>query len=203
MLSRDAFERLLRALDEDLQRAGEAYERLRLKLMKFFEWRGSGRPDELADRTFDRVGRKLEEGETIHASDPSAYVYAVARNILKESWVEERRWREAEKEARDEGSESERVAREARHRCVDLCLESMPPDSRRLLLLYYATPGSARIPARKALARELGAPLNALRIRMHRLRISMEGCVKKCLRPGDDEMNRPDGHFKRRGRERS
>lgn len=203
MLNRDAFERLLRALGDDPQRAGEAYERLRGKLMKFFEWRGSDRPDTLADLTFDRVGRKLEEGETIRSADPAAYVYAVARNILKESWVEERRQRDAESGARDDGNEQARITHESRHRCLDRCLESMSAESRRLLLRYYTAPGSARIPARKALAQELGVPLNALRIRMHRLRADLERCIEDCLREADPEMDRPRTHLNRGRRESS
>ncbi len=46
---------------------------------------------------------------------------------------------------------------------------------------YYHDEKRAKIDYRKQLADALGIPLNALRIRAHRVRISLEKCVKDCL----------------------
>ncbi|MBL8114745.1 MAG: hypothetical protein JNK60_17825, partial [Acidobacteria bacterium] len=46
-----------------------------------------------------------------------------------------------------------------------------------LLLRYYQGDGASRIENRKALADELHVPMNALRIRVHRLRERLERCV--------------------------
>jgi hypothetical protein len=62
------FDRLLEAPDSDRERAGQSYVQIRRKLVKFFEWHGSSCPDDLADRTIDRVCRKVEEGQTIRAA---------------------------------------------------------------------------------------------------------------------------------------
>src|SRR6516165_9977310 len=83
------FEGLLEWLDSDRARAGERYEIIRRKLVKFFEWRGAAEAADLADRTIDRVSLKLEEGGVRREENPSAYFYGVARNILKESWAED------------------------------------------------------------------------------------------------------------------
>ena len=44
-LSQRGFDRLLDRLGPDRERAGERYEALRFKLIKFFEWRGSPFPE--------------------------------------------------------------------------------------------------------------------------------------------------------------
>jgi DNA-directed RNA polymerase specialized sigma24 family protein len=192
----DAFDRLLAALDADRERAGERYEMLRRKLARFFEWRGAADPEDLVDRTFDRVGRKLLEGETIRAADPSHYVYAVAKNILKESWSGERRRREAGRGfVPAHGSAEETLSVETTHVCLDACLARMPERSRGLLLRYYGAHGSARIADRKATAEELGVPLNALRIRMHRARAALEDCIRGCLEKKTGETDREKSHL--------
>jgi hypothetical protein len=55
-LTPEAFDRFLGSLDIDRDRAGEKYENLRLKLLRFFEWRGALHPDLLADETLERSG---------------------------------------------------------------------------------------------------------------------------------------------------
>lgn len=54
-LSEVAFSKLLRWLDSDEQSAGEKYERLRQKLLLFFEHRGCPIPSELADKTLETI----------------------------------------------------------------------------------------------------------------------------------------------------
>lgn len=178
-----AFERLLGVLDSDRERAGERYETIRRKLLKFFEWRGCLRPDELADETIDRVARRLAEGEQIRAEDPASYFHGVAQNVLRETWARQRREAEARATpaetpaAPDPAQEDPLVER--RLACLERCLGRLPPESRRLVMAYYGE--GAPIRNRKALAAELKIAMNALRIRMHRFRIRLESCVRACL----------------------
>ncbi len=72
-LTADGFETLLERLGEDKTQAAEKYEELRLKLIKYFVWRGVSNlfADNLADETLDRLAKKLAEGveiENINAS---------------------------------------------------------------------------------------------------------------------------------------
>lgn len=53
----ERFDNLLRLLDLDRDVAGDKYERLRRKLIKFFEWNACFPAEDLADETFDRVGK--------------------------------------------------------------------------------------------------------------------------------------------------
>jgi DNA-directed RNA polymerase specialized sigma24 family protein len=198
-LSPERLRRLLAFLDPDSERAGSAYERLRLKLIKFFEWRGGACADDLADRTIDRVGRKIEEGEQIRLEDPAGYFYAVARNVLREHWGEEKREAAAHRllyaerstsagEARDMAADV--FERETRLRCLETCLARLAPENRHLITRYYQGQRSVKIANRKSLAVALGIPINALRIRSHRVRAELESCVRECLnRPREAKWN--------------
>ena len=82
-LTEEAFAKFLACLDPDPARAGEKYEALREALVKFLDWRGAPFPDELVDETFNRVTRKLEEGETI--CDLPNYCHGVTRLVFLQS----------------------------------------------------------------------------------------------------------------------
>jgi DNA-directed RNA polymerase specialized sigma24 family protein len=83
VLTGGAFERFLSCLDADIEHAGEKYEAIRRKLVKYFDWRGAHFPEECADETLDRVVRKLEAGETIR--DIPTYCHGIARLVFLET----------------------------------------------------------------------------------------------------------------------
>ena len=178
--SPSGLDRLLATLDPDRAVAAEKLLLLRRKLLKFFAWNRAAVPDELADETLDRVVRRLGEGETIRSPDPGAYVHGVARNVLHESWSRPRLVR-VPASALAPPPESEQVAAERRSRCLDRCLARLPAESRRLLLAYYQADGGAKIAARSRLAAELQLSSGGLRLKLHRLRVGLQGCVRSCL----------------------
>ena len=51
VLTQEAFNRLLASLDADCEQAGQKYERIRLKLIHYFAWRGTTFPEAEADET--------------------------------------------------------------------------------------------------------------------------------------------------------
>jgi DNA-directed RNA polymerase specialized sigma24 family protein len=186
-LTAEALSRLLARLDDDPERAGEAYEALRRTLVKFFDWRGASRPDECADETLDRLARKLDEGTRVE--DPRGFARGIARLVLFESW------RRPEKRARHvsdselarlpapvlpEGSDSE-----PRAACFTRCLAELPPDGRQLILGYYSAEGRLKIEARKRMANSLGLSENALRSRAQRIRDRLERCIGRCVDQAD------------------
>ena len=185
-LPADAFDRLLGNLDRNRDRAGEIYERIRHRLVSLFRWRGCRTPEELADRTFDRVARRLVEGAELRVADPYVYFHGVALNVLREYWREperDRQWLDAPAGLetavqRDDDEED----RERRLECAAGCLAQLPDDRRRLIEVYHTGSGGARIEARQALARQHGIPLNALRIRAYRIRATLQDCVNRCMR---------------------
>jgi RNA polymerase sigma factor (sigma-70 family) len=191
-LNAEAFEKLLASLDSDREKAGEKYEQLRTRLLRFFEWRGAESPDELSDETLDRVSLKLFQGELI--LDLSGYVYGVARNVLRESWEKQQRQRsviEAVAEQALVSRETEGVSDDAEQeieilRCLERCLGKLSAENRELIIAYYQQEKGAKIQNRRQLASRLGIPINALRIRVFRIRERLELCVRQCA--GNDLM---------------
>jgi DNA-directed RNA polymerase specialized sigma24 family protein len=177
-LTQDAFDLLLAQLDADRHEAGNKYEVLRRKLMKFFEWRGCSCPDDLADETMNRVARNLEAGEQIH--NFVAYCVGTARHVFLESL----RTRQRERELQDMQQSLPTSAEDPDLRlgCLECCLRELSQEDFKLIVQYYEDNKQARIKARRNLAAQLEIPLNALRIRTHRIRVRLEDCVAKCVR---------------------
>ena len=181
VLTREAFNRLLASLDADCEQAGQKYERIRLKLIRYFAWRGTTFPEAEADETINRVAQKIEAGEEI--KNLNAYFYGVARLVFAESLRIREKEQEAIKRAplaevpyKDDDSDSAR-----RRVCLANCLRRLPEESRDLIIEYYQDEQGEKIKRRKDLASRLGIPVNALRIRAHRIRTGLEMCVKECL----------------------
>lgn len=181
-LNAESFEHLLALFGPDRGRAGERYESIRRALVKFFECKGGRFPEELADETLDRVARRLAEGEQIRVSDPAAYIHGVARNVLRSDWAQRQRVVQKAATPAEQPTDVEDASRaERRLACLDRCLSALPPETRQLVLRYYEDERRAKIDGRRALSESLGIGLNALRIRVHRVRARLESCVRACL----------------------
>jgi DNA-directed RNA polymerase specialized sigma24 family protein len=181
VLTREAFERLLAWLDPDRERAGQKYEKIRQKLVKFFEFHGCASPEECADVTLDRVARKISEGEEIHASDPYLYFHGVARNVFKE-YLRESKRQPVGLDGLRSAPPADTEHSEQRLTCLSQCLEKLSLERREFILRFYQGERRAKIENRKKLAEERGVSLNALRIRAHRIRVGLEKCVEECLK---------------------
>ena len=180
VLTEAALNKLLETLDADRQRAGEKYRLLHQKLEKFFEVHRCPAAEELADEAINRVARKLEEGLLIQ--NTGNYCVGVARMILKENLKEQGRKTELGDMPSMITSESESAAvSEIKFRCFDGCLDKLPAETRTLIMEYYELRKQAKIDRRKTLAEKLGIPVNALRIRVHRIRAQLEECVIRCI----------------------
>jgi RNA polymerase sigma factor (sigma-70 family) len=191
-MTAEAFRALLAQLDADLDRAGEKYALLRQKLAKFFERRGCHTPAEMADETINRVARRLAEGKEILAGEPARYFYGVARNVLREY----RESRARQSWSLDDISQAEHpchdpvevLARaelrdlyERRLEKLETCLAQLPPAHRDLLLRYYCGEQRDRIDGRRELAARLGITVNALKIRVLRLRKTLAHRINDLL----------------------
>jgi RNA polymerase sigma factor (sigma-70 family) len=192
VLTHDAFSRLLAHFDEETGRAAEEYEITRAELIRLFRYRGCNSPCELADEVINRVARKIEEGEIIPRRELTNYFYGVARNVLREHLRDPQSSASAIDELSPSDHPSEdpeelmelydaRSDAETRLACLEVCLEKLPPETRRLVVSYYEGEEGAKIVNRQRLAEEMGVSLNSLRIRLHRLREKLEKCVSECL----------------------
>src|SRR6059036_1946315 len=95
VMTKEAFDTLLLWLNPDQEQAGEIYEEIRVRLMKFFECQGCLLFEEYTDNTIHRVVRRISEGEKVRSGDPYVYFHGVARNVLREYWKAKDRKTEA------------------------------------------------------------------------------------------------------------
>ena len=185
-LDRGGLERLLDALHPDREQAGHAYEALRERLVRFFEWNRADTPEELADETLDRLAHRLAaNGDEV--LDPARFSAGIARLLLKEHWRENER-REAALSAMA-GSYHDAVKRqmEAAHQeermtVLEECLQAIPGPSRNLIERYFSVEGRTQAHLRQQLAEEYGISTNALRNRVLRTRLELEKNFKLLLR---------------------
>jgi DNA-directed RNA polymerase specialized sigma24 family protein len=173
-ISQDAFDKFLRWLDPDREQAGSKYESIRRKLIKLFVCRGCQAGEELADETINRVIRKVPEIAASYTGNPAAYFCGVARNVHLE-YVKKNPARGPMPVVNPPDQ------REIEYECLERCMDKLAPDNRELMLEYYREEKQAKIDHRKELAARLGIAVNALRIRAHRIRLSLQSCVENCL----------------------
>jgi hypothetical protein len=183
-LTLEAFERLLRWLSPDRDEAARKYEQIRTKMVRLFNWRGCHCPEELFDRTIDRVCRKIELGAYELRGDAIAFCYAVGRFILQEYWREVKLNPLPEDVPLLEIKDRERDERELEG--LEDSLNRLSRCDRDLLVSYYQGEGRERIRKRKDLAAACGGP-NALRIQVFRIRAKLRGSAAE--RALDEDEN--------------
>jgi DNA-directed RNA polymerase specialized sigma24 family protein len=169
---------LLALLDGDRERAGQRYVLLRQKLVSFFCWRRALSPEECADETLNIAARRIAEGEPVR--DVGCYCIGIARLVVLQHRRENERFTPASSEVVAPQFDI-RGADDLRLQCLERCLQELPDDSRQLILAYYESQGGSAIESRRLLARRLGVPLNALRIRAYRIRARLEESVRRML----------------------
>lgn len=182
-LTPEQLKALLRSLDPDPEKAGVRYEVIRRRLIRFFEWRGCDHAEDLTDETINRVARQLA-GDLTLRSDPYAYFCGVARLVDLEDRRKRSRenkiWTDYASVPGNPGDPEDDPDPRLAH--LQHCLDALPAAQRELVLRYHQ--GEQRIEDRKRICRELNIEMNALRIRIHRIRRKIENCVRERLRSG-------------------
>jgi DNA-directed RNA polymerase specialized sigma24 family protein len=183
----EAFEKLLSLLDPDRDRAGEKYETLRLKLAQFFRARGCLAREDLTDEVFDRLTRKLAEGEEIQ--NVFGYGLGVARLV----WLESLKKPEARRDSFDDLqvialTEENEIDKKSRLECLDCCLRALPEEDGSLLVEYCLSEHGSRSATRQQMADRLQIPIGALRIRAHRIKAKFSECFDRCLKDGPKKV---------------
>jgi len=72
-----------------------------------------------------------------------------------------------------------------RRECLERCLRDLPAPDYRLIVEYYQQDKRTGIALRRDFAARLGIPMNALRIRTHRIRVQLERCVEQCMQESE------------------
>lgn len=173
-LTQTTFDSLLAWLDPDRDQAGKVYEQIRRRLIKIFECRGRHDAEELADETINRVTQKVQKIAKDYVGEKALYFYGVAHNVFLESLRKRPPVILPPPLVNSEDTEKE-------YECLDGCVLQLTANNRELVIEYYQNDKRAKIEHRKALAEKLGVAQNALRIRAHRIRLTLQQCVQTCL----------------------
>jgi DNA-directed RNA polymerase specialized sigma24 family protein len=181
LLRPSSFAQLLKWLSEDPGRAGEEYERMRRKLILFFEGSRWGvQAADLTDRAVDIVARRLEEGVVVSPEKRMAFVLGVARNVLRDQLKAPKHASMDREVAAPEREETTLSAQ--RFRCFEHCLvRALSESERELILSFYQGERKRKIQNRSEMACRLGISAEALRSRMHRIRGRLERCIRECM----------------------
>jgi DNA-directed RNA polymerase specialized sigma24 family protein len=164
---------MLRWLGPDPDAAGRKYEDIRRSLVLFFESRRCLSAEEEADKTIDRVARRIDEGEQVKTSNPYLYFYGVALKVLIE-------YQRRPPAAFPPPLPDDPADVELRHSCMESCLAELPAETRQMLTEYCQIDRRLKDGGRK-MAQRLGISVNALRLRVHHARDGLSACVEKCL----------------------
>jgi DNA-directed RNA polymerase specialized sigma24 family protein len=170
-LNPESFEALLRFLHPDRDQAGVLYVELRRTLSRFFASRGFGWCEDLVDVSIARVAGQLAQGLRIRSRSHFGYFRGVADKVAREEWRRERRRRKVQESLAPTMFERE-CELDARLEALEICLDHLAREQRDLFESYHLC--EDRIRGRRELAQRLGLPLNALRIRVHRVRVELE-----------------------------
>lgn len=172
-LSPKGFQKLLGRLAPHPDQAGRIYEDIRERLMRLFEWRGARFPEELADETIDRVAKKLEQGEEIWTQDPYRYFYGVGLRVLSES---------LRQPPAPQPPPAPTRTPELLLELLDRALQKLTKADRETILGFYMGDSPKdRKAVRHALAAHSNVTANALRIRVCRIRASLEDEFRRSL----------------------
>lgn len=173
--TQEGFEKLLRWLDPNRDKAGERYEKIRRRLIGVFSSRGSCDVEDLADRSINVVISKIDWLLENYVGDPALYFYAVAKKIYLESIKPK-----PPPNVLAPDPEPPEVEALASH--LDHCLDQLPRPDRDLVLRYHEFEKREKIRNRMSLAEEFKLSRNALRIRVCHIHSHLKKCIELRLR---------------------
>ena len=173
-LPRESFDEVLAWLNADREVAAEIYVQLREDLTKIFTWNRCLDPEGLTDEVVDRVSKKVHHLSKTYEGNPRLYFYGVARNLIKEEAKKIKAY--AGLEGADPPAKTHPITEESEDtaelesECLQSCLQQLSNEKRELILAYYAKDKQAKIDYRHELARRLEITIATLRVRVYRIR---------------------------------
>jgi RNA polymerase sigma factor (sigma-70 family) len=172
----EPFEELFRRLEPEAESAAEGIQRCRHKLAKYFVWRRCPDADDLAGETISRL---LKWAETQASADLHyGFVYGIAANVFRE--YSRRRKESGEVASIDDVLEIPDHSRSEIDDCQQHCLDQLAEDKRNLLVRYYVENIDC-----EDLARERGETINALRLKIYRIKDWLRRCCENCRNLSD------------------
>src|SRR5262249_20298760 len=118
--------------------------------------------------------KKVPEVVPNYVGEPALYFLGVAHNVFRE-WVRTRHVPVPPPPPND-SEEKERW-----DECLEECMQLLTMRNRELILRFHQGQGRAKIEGRRDIANGMSIGLNALRIRVHRIRKVLKQCVADCI----------------------
>jgi DNA-directed RNA polymerase specialized sigma24 family protein len=194
----DDLKRLLARLDPDELRAWQEYEKLRQRLIMFFE--PHFQAPELAEEVLDRIARRSDLHELTSVTE---FAFGVARNVRKETLRKASSVVELlhEGQLMAKGGNPEAVflaSSDASHKreCFLQCLQQLTPAEQQLIFEYYPADGDALEERRQRLAEATGINWGTLRTKVVRLRGKLMEC---CTERYAQKSSRPEAYGRFQG----
>ncbi|HEU4712098.1 MAG TPA: hypothetical protein VFS76_11065 [Pyrinomonadaceae bacterium] len=170
-LEQNSFDELFSLLEPQGLSTESRFTLCRRKLVKFFVWRHCTDPDSLADETIVRLLKNVDQGTKISGDNPYSYVYAIAIHVFQEHT----RLKSKTTSLTDVAELPQVSISAAVDGCGALCLKELAPEKRELLARYYLDSDD-----RNDTADEQFATINALRLRIYRIKQELKRCRQKC-----------------------
>lgn len=178
-ISQTDFEKLLNWLNADKELAGRKYEAIRLRLIKVFTLRGCHTADELADITIDKVIEKIDSIVENYDGDPVLYFYGVGKKVFSEFLKTQKPETLGRQISQKNNDEDENTLQ--KHECLEGCLKKITKENSELIIAYYQDAKQAKIERRRDLANQTGDSSSRLRLRIYRIKNTLEKCVRECV----------------------
>jgi DNA-directed RNA polymerase specialized sigma24 family protein len=132
---------------------------------------------ELADRTMDRMIQLVDRDREMVIRNAEAYAWTVANFILLEY-----RKKAAIEVPTPEPPAPVPPREDPLLICLRGCLAKLSSSDRNLILEYYADDKEMKITNRRKIAAVFGLSENALHVRAHRIRRSLEACIERAMK---------------------
>jgi DNA-directed RNA polymerase specialized sigma24 family protein len=182
-LKKVEFEELLKWFSPDETKAGEEYEIIRSGLERYFRYRGCADPDDLADVTINRVASRLLSLDLSENPSKISIFYGFAKNIYREYLTRTSKL-EFHQDTNylpfyDLSFEDEE---NKEFDCLDKCLSKISDEEKQIIIGYYSKDKGDKILLRKKMAEQLGITLNALHVRVYRIKNILKLCIENCVK---------------------
>lgn len=182
VLTQEAFDAFLRWLSPDRDEAAVEYEKIRRKLLNYFDFKGCDNSEMLADETINRVTERVFRAEPDGVNFSTQFVYGVAKNIYLESFAAPKTSSLDEEPAASDANVTEaQVYGDDSQNCMQFCLKQLKEADLRLVIAYFQVNRQNKLKEREALCKSGGESINALRVRVSRIRQKLQKCQGNCL----------------------
>lgn len=182
----ELFDYFLNWLDPERDTAAKKYQALRAQIISFLVRRRCTEPEKLADDALTIFAHRLPHlREKIR--DPLPYLTVVARNLNTELITSRHLPLPADIPAAPpslDETEEERI-----FESLEECLRELRAEDRELFLQYFEWESQDRADFRKEMSAQRGITPNALRLRIHKIKLRLRRCINDRLGRTRAEMD--------------